>query len=547
MAGKTLNIEVEDRLIKVCHVLRKKKGSQLLDCFMFQTPPGAVTDGVIDQPEELALALREQLAAHGLAGVKNAVFAVSSSKIASREVKLPSVKEAQLKKAVEANAADYFPVDLTGYHVTYSLLERVSVPEKHARVLVLAAPLALLDGYFRVAEICGLSVKAVDAAGNGHYQALRHNAGPGVTMYVDVDCTGSSVSFIKDGLLMLQRVFAFGGDDLVIDYMRSAGMEPTEYVEALRRLSVNQRELVTAGGPQLTQEDVESSLGRLAGSIARSVDYFNSNHWEAVTQRIVLMGPCAELVGLRELVAGTTGLPTECLTDVPGVTSAQLFADSPGAYISCLGAGLVPVDLMPPRMKNRGRTVVKKEETMTAGVIICLMLVLGAAALSALAIMESLLADRELAATQREIESLQYAEDIFNSYLSYQQGQAAVDIISALTDQPNARLAAFYEELEEKMPSSILVLSAVCTNEGVSMNVTVGSYTDAAAALTQLRSFDSLTSVEVGSVSRQTNEAGIQRVSFSLSCTYGENPYMNNINPYGSLILPEETDTPSAG
>ena len=78
------------------------------------------------------------------------------------------------------------------------------------------------------------------------------------------------------------------------------------------------------------------------------------------------------------------------------------------------------------------------------------------------------------------------------------------------------------------------------------MNVTTGSYTDAAAVIKEFRSFESISVVDVSSVSRDKDESGTERVSFSVICTYGTNPYTNGINPYEELVKPAET-TDAAG
>jgi type IV pilus assembly protein PilM len=166
MSVKTLNIEVGDRLTKVCFSIPKGRSWQIKRSFMFQTPDNAVADGAITAPDIFAAALMVQLKEHGLSDVKSVIFTLTSGKVASREIKLPPVKENRLKSIVTTNAAEYFPIDLSTYHITYSLLERVEKGENAAcRVLVMAAPHSLLEAYFKPAEIAGLSVRAIDFSG----------------------------------------------------------------------------------------------------------------------------------------------------------------------------------------------------------------------------------------------------------------------------------------------------------------------------------------------------------------------------------------------
>lgn len=442
MAGKekVLNIEVGDRLTKVCCTVSKKKVCQILESFMFQTPEGYVTDGVIENSEGLAGVLRAQLDAHGLSDVKGVVFAVSSGKIATREAKLPPMKEKQIADAVRTNASDYFPVDLTNYHVTYSFLENVSGAEPGCRVLVMAAPISLLAGYFQVARSAGLNIKSIDASGNSHFQALRHMGEKMVTMYVDVDCTGSFVTFMQEDNLLMQRTFAYGGDEMVARYMVNSGKTADRYIEALEELTVDSALTVTVPAP-VSEQDIETGLGRLVSSVARSVDYFNSNRWDSVAQQIVLMGPCGKLVGLREYIAGSTGLPVSYIDEMVGATSMTNSVSNASFYISCIGSSIKPVDLMPQALVAKGKPE-KADQNIRSGVFGCVALVALSIILSVFSIIRYQSELSRLNDTKAQIESLLYAEDVYKTYLSYQQGQQAVQTISDVAQQPNSRLVS---------------------------------------------------------------------------------------------------------
>lgn len=542
MAAKVLNIEVGDQIVKVCRAVRKGKCVQLFEPFMFPTPPGCVFDGLITDINVLAEETKRQLAEHQLSDVRNVIFSLMSGKIAVREVKLPPVKEKRLNSLIKTNASEYFPIDLNNYHVTHSLLEQVSGAEPYYRVLVMAAPIALLEGYFQFAAALGMQVQSIDSSGNSHYQALKSIANKGVTMYVDVDCTASFISFMLEDSLALQRTFAFGGDDLIAHYMAATGKTPEEYLSALDEL--DEKSPNFAADLPLTSESIESDLKRLVGSIARSVDYFNSSQWENATTRVVLMGPCRRVVGLREQIEAATGLETSYLDDISEFAALSKNAENAAAYISCLGSVFAPLDFMPPSLAESGKrsSVDNKDATIIPGVLICGLLILSGILLASVSILNFKSAEQGLANTKQEIADLEYTETVYKTYLAYQKGEEAVRTVTAASGSPNSRLVEFYEELEAKMPASIIVMSAMCTNEGVSMNVTVGSYEDAATAISNLRGFKSLANIEVSGITRSSNEAGIPRVEFSLNCTYGENPYINGINPYGSLISPPEDE-----
>lgn len=537
-SGKILNIEVGDRLTKVCVSIQKGKTYQIRNSFMFLTPEGAVSDGQISTTDALAGRLAGELRERGLGDIKNAVFALTSGKVATREVMLPPVKDSRLKDVVRTNAADYFPVDLTKYHVTYAMLERIDKGEDSGcRVLVYAAPLQLLEPYFILAGKAGLTVKAVDFSGNSQFQALRSISSEAVTMYVNVDCTNSCVTFIGGGKFLMQRAFTFGGDELIMSYLNSVGETTGSFLSALRECSADEPQFLKDG--VMAPSDVTEGLSRLVGNIIRSSDYFNSNHWDQLVERVVLTGPCSRLVGLREMVANGTGLDTSYLDDIPDIDAFANSTESASFYISCIGSSIAPLDMIPPQFrvdKKKQRKLKGRSENaqIRDGLIICFLCLAAALALSFISISgyRQALSDKE--AVEKQISDLAYVKDVYSAYVQYKAGAGALLQLDASIDSPNDQLTAFLNELEEKMPSDILLLSASCTRESAVMNVTVPDYSDIAVVLVQLRSFESLSDVKLGSAVEQTDEFGASFILFSLNCTYGANPYLTGANPYAA-------------
>ncbi len=534
--GKTLNIEAGDRITKVCVSHPKNGGYQIRNSFLFQTPENAVADGEVTDPDALAAELRKQLDIRGLKDVRNVTFALTSGKVATREVSLPPVRDSRLKDVVQTNAADYFPIDLSGYYVSHCLLDRVEKGEKAGcRVLVFAAPLQVLQSYFRLAEKAGLRIRCIDFSGNSQYQALRDLDGEAVTMYINMDCSSSCVTFLKGREFLLQRTFTFGGDELILSYMSASGK--SDYAAALRECSGSDPDAGEDGA--VRKADVAESLSRLVGNIVRSVNYFNSSHWDQPVEKVMLLGPCSRLPGLREMVAGGTGLETSYLDTLPAVSSFDGTGDKVSSYISCVGSNIAPIDLVPPQFRSDRKSPRKSggrsdETAVRDGLVICCICVVITLALSACALLRYSAAAAEKKAVQKQIADLTYTEQTYKTYLEYKAEEDSLKTLASSISSPNDRLTDFIKELEQKMPSQILLLSAACDRDKITMNVTVPNYSDVAVVLVQLRSFQSIRDIGISSVTKQTDQSGGGYVSFSLTCTYGTNPYLNGTNPYAS-------------
>ncbi|HCT64118.1 MAG TPA: hypothetical protein DIC60_02400 [Lachnospiraceae bacterium] len=525
MAGKKiLNIEIGEKLVKVCETLPKNQISQVLNSFMFQTPENTVNDGMITDCEVLAQKLQEELRIHSITN-KNVVFSLVSGKVATRDVIIPPVKDSRIKSLVEINATEYFPVEMSQYTITYTLLERISKgADAGCRLLVMAVPNNILNGYFKLAEYAKLQVKSIDYSGNAEYRALKEMGHKEVTMFVNVDCSYCGVAVIRDGSLLMQRNFAVGGDQLIVTHMNSMKKADDEYLQALDELMV-----IGDKKPEisLSTEEIHESLSRLVGNVVRIVDYFNSSNWETPIEKIVLVGACGNLIGLKELIAESFDIPVENAEGITGFNIQQEAKEPITCYVSCIGSGIQPVDLIPEKYnKSKKKDKATDIDEVKRGTIICVVFVVASIAMVGYSAFGYLNAKNKKQELEKKIEELAYVEKVYITYSDYQTHVDGLNELKSIASSPNSELVSFIEELEKEMPSEITVLSAACTVIGVNMNVEVNTKEAAAKVISQLRSFKSLKDVKVSGISEMDNDLGINRVSFSVSCEYGENPYV---------------------
>ena len=174
MISKVLSIKVGDTMTRVCLMDYRSKNPRIYQSFSMKTPEGVISDGVLQGDiKSFATSLRNMIIDKNMR-TKYVVFTVQSTKIATREVKLPYVKANRIGPMVMANAADYFPIDLANYQISHNILGTEEDEQgKRYKIQVLAAPKSLFDGYTQLAELCDLEIVAVDYAGNSVYQVAK--------------------------------------------------------------------------------------------------------------------------------------------------------------------------------------------------------------------------------------------------------------------------------------------------------------------------------------------------------------------------------------
>lgn len=517
---KILGIEIGSSKIRICEEDYKTKTPKVYNAVSIGTPEGTVNDGLLDVTEELTAVIRSALAEHNIK-TKQVVFTLNSTKIASREIVIPYMKENKVKDMVAANASDYFPVDLSQYEVGHIITGVIDGDNgtKQYKVQVLAVPQNILTGYYQLAKTLGLSVVSFDYSGNSIYQLVRRQCDTGVQMVVKVDENSSMITILQDQIVVLQRTVAYGAEDAVIAVTGMEEYGKPSYEEAVSRLQSEDC---------MEDEDVAQSLSFLIGGISRVVDYFVRNNNVSIDKAYV-SGFGGSFVGLSELLSKALELPAEPLKDIKGTQLVRYFKDQNfGEFLTCIGAAIAPIGLLSEREKDKkSMSLLPGEEDMfKVCILVAAACVIGAVALFAVSFLRYRTAAQEQTRLEDRIEDLADAETVYKEFLQQRYTYTKLSYFMASTVTFNEQLVDFIREMQEKMPSSLNVQSFAASMDGVTMSVTVADKKDAAKMIQQFRTFESVASVEVQALTDSNAVMDGQvieeepKVSFSISVMY---------------------------
>ena len=353
MASKVLSVEVGYSFTKVCEMDYQSKKPKIYNCFVLPTPDGILADGMLTADDGFVLSFKEQLSKNKIK-TKAAVFTISSSKIASREVRIPYCKENRIGDLVRSNLQDYFPIDVSQYKVAYSILETEGAAadefedEKKKqptgyKLLLLAVPFQILEGYRSFASAVGLDVKEIDYNGNSVYQAAKEACAEGTQMVVKIDERSSLILVMKDGVIELNRTIPYGIDNMVSALMETSSwgnfasykwaldlsMKKTCVLSRFYNPDMIERPTAgavdtEAGSDQVTplKKDkitVTNTLISLVGGISKVVDYYNANHGDAPIEKMYVTGVGADILGITKLLSNEIGFKINKLQNVTGI------------------------------------------------------------------------------------------------------------------------------------------------------------------------------------------------------------------------------------
>ena len=533
--AKILSIEAEASQIRVAEVEVRGKKGRIYNCFCIPAPQGAVEDGQIRDTKTLGENLKAELSQRKIK-TKKVYFATGSTRIASREVRIPFVKANRIQSIIEANATDYFPIDVSKYVLSYSVIDVESQKSEDGKeetkqyyLMVYAAPKAISAAYSEFAENAGLTMTGITYTGDSIYHSVKDEYAKGTHILVKVEYTGTSITVIRDGELTLQRNINYGvdsaaetvrafpefGDRLdaneALDVLCSRKcINPFLDMESFdEEISDEERKLETA------RAEVTESLRYLIGNISRIMDYYISRHTDTNFDSIVCCGLGAQVKGLMQLLTNELGQQVDVLQEfknfaLPAGGKAQEVC----LYAAVLSPGTSGVNLM----DKVNRKKKEKKETLSGAIIICVVGTVAGVVLTAAGYANRIYQQHEQERLNQRISEESSIEEIYSAYTNAKAQYDNYQNMYQYTNTPNEGLKNFIEELEEKMPSDITVENFSSTGTQVSFSMRVGSKSAAANTIMQLRTFESLSTVTTTGI----DEAEDGTVSLSVLCTYSD-------------------------
>ena len=533
--ARILSIEAEASQIRVAEVEVRGKKGKIHNCFCIPTPQGAVEDGQIRDTKTLGENLKAELSQRKIK-TKKVYFATGSTRIASREVRIPFVKANRIQSIIEANATDYFPIDVSKYVLSYSVVDVESQKSedgkeetKQYHLMVYAAPKAISAAYSEFAENAGLTMTGITYTGDSIYHSVKDEYAKGTHILVKVEYTGTSITIIQGGELTLQRNINYGvdsaaetvrafpefGDRLdaneALDVLCSRKcINPFLDMESFdEEISDEERKLETA------RAEVTESLRYLIGNISRIMDYYISRHTDTNFDSIVCCGLGAQVKGLMQLLTNELGQQVDVLQEFKNFAlPAGGDAQEACLYAAVLSPGTSGVNLM----DKVNRKKKEKKETLSGAIIICVVGTVAGVVLTAAGYANRIYQQHEQERLNQRISEESSIEEIYSAYTNAKAQYDNYQNMYQYTNTPNEGLKIFIEELEEKMPSDITVENFSSTGTQVSFSMRVGSKSAAANTIMQLRTFESLSTVTTTGI----DEAEDGTVSLSVLCTYSD-------------------------
>src|SRR5487761_631441 len=274
------------------------------------TPQNAINEKAIVDAEAVGEAVRRAVKRSGARSTEVAV-AISGDAAITKVIQMPrALRTNDLESQVEMQADQYIPFPMDEVSYDFEVLGPSEKDPESNDVLLVATRTENVEQRQAAVKAAGLSAKIVDVeafALENACKLMTHQMPDGgidrTIAVVDFGASSTTFSVLRNLKVVYTRDFAFGGQQLTEEIMRTYGLFMEEAGRAKKE----------GGLPGNYQAEVlDPFIDDMTQQVSRSLQfYLASGSGRSQPDQILICGGCAKIPGVADVISSRVGVPAE--------------------------------------------------------------------------------------------------------------------------------------------------------------------------------------------------------------------------------------------
>jgi type IV pilus assembly protein PilM len=297
-----IGVDIGSHAVKVCQLQKAGSDYRLLAVGSAAITPGAVEDGVLQDPEEVATAISE-LFKNLKIKTKRVGISISGYSVIVKKINLDVMSDEELADYIAEEAEQYIPFDIEDVYLDFQVINRDREDNGRCEVMLVAAKKEVIDDYLDLLQEQKLLPVLVDVDGFA-LENIWENASntQGNVALVDIGASKMNINIIADGSSVLARDVVVGSEQLTDQIAATLEIE----FEKAEKLKLGQ---IPAGEYQEELEEIfTQTCTQWVLEIKKAIDLYLSNNPDKPLATLVLSGGGSKVNGLKKYIADETGL-----------------------------------------------------------------------------------------------------------------------------------------------------------------------------------------------------------------------------------------------
>lgn len=305
MAKIILGLDIGTNFIKAAQLSSENGVNQLLAAGFIASPANALTSTNPHDEQVLATAIN-RLAHDMKISTIDVSASLPSSKVITRVVEMPLMSEAELSSSIKWEAEQYIPLPLSRVKIDYEIIS-VNQETNKMKVLLVAAPISIIEKYMRIISLAGLTSVALETEILSVARSISISS-PQLTnvLVLTIGATTSEVAALHNQILIFTKSFPIGGNTFTRSVAQELGFELPQAEEYKKSYGLDEGKLEGK-----IAKTILPLFSTIFAEIEKTVVYFKEQYPKEELKNVILCGGGAKLPGLIMAVTKHLSLDTQ--------------------------------------------------------------------------------------------------------------------------------------------------------------------------------------------------------------------------------------------
>jgi type IV pilus assembly protein PilM len=305
-----LGLDVTTSSVKLIELGQVGRGYRVESFAAEPTPANAINDKAIVDAEAVGEAIRRAVKRSGTK-TREAAVAISGDAAITKVIQMPKhLSDADLEGQVELQADQYIPFPMEEVSFDFETIGESDRDPDMVDVLLVATRTENVEQRQAAVEAAGLMARVVDVEAFAVENAcalLTHQMPEGglekFIAIVDFGASTTTFSVLHNLKVIYTRDFAFGGQQLTEEIMRTYGLSLEDAGRAKKE----------GGLPSNYQPEVlDAFMDDMSQQVSRSLQFFlASGTGRDQPDQVLVCGGCANIPGVADVIGSRIGIATE--------------------------------------------------------------------------------------------------------------------------------------------------------------------------------------------------------------------------------------------
>jgi type IV pilus assembly protein PilM len=303
-----IGLDIGSRTIKAAEIAEGKRGGILKRFGLTDISPGLIEDGAINQPEEVAEAIRELFKSFNLRE-KNVAVSIGGYSVIVKKINVQTMAEDQLQETIHFEAEQYIPFDISDVNLDFQILGPNENNPNQMNVFLVAAKKEMVNDYINLVNLAGLNpcIIDVEAFALQNIFEINYELKDENIALIDIGAGKTSLNILKGSNSVFMRDVSLGCGQI------------NQKIISLINCPFDESEAIKLGeqSDKISEEDLKEIVTGVVSDwcteIRRALEFFYSTYPDDQIKRIVLSGGGGNIEDFRHLLASETSAEVETI------------------------------------------------------------------------------------------------------------------------------------------------------------------------------------------------------------------------------------------